>query len=128
MIVSAVLAPVKKVKKITMPAMYMREKGKELGETFKHFAAVAERSQIYAPKDYADILEHLLNDWDIENLKGLGDKAEAAQEYLCSLPERYRKVAERFAGRTVRDENVRKDRRGRKPPRQGVQTFLLEMS
>lgn len=85
--------------KITMPAMYMREKGKELGETFKHFANVAERSEIYTPKDYADILEHLLKDWDIEHLKGLGNKAEAAQEYLCTLPERYRKVAERFAGR-----------------------------
>ncbi|MDK1022467.1 MAG: acyl-ACP desaturase [Candidatus Hydrogenedentes bacterium] len=85
--------------KITMPAMYMREKGKELGETFKYFANIAERSEIYTPKDYADILEHLLIDWDIEHLKGLGAKAEAAQEYLCSLPERYRKVAERFAGR-----------------------------
>ena len=85
--------------KITMPAMYMREKGKELGETFKHFAVVAERSEIYTPKDYADILDHLLKDWDIEHLKGLGNKAEAAQEYLCKLPERYRKVAERFAGR-----------------------------
>jgi len=86
--------------KVAMPAMYMREKGKELGETFKHFSAVAERSQIYTPKDYSDILEHLLKDWDIEHLKGLGNKAEAAQEYLCSLPERYRKVAERFAGRS----------------------------
>jgi acyl-[acyl-carrier-protein] desaturase len=41
----------------------------------------------------------LLQSWDIEHLKGLSDKAEAAQQYLCSLPERYRKVAERFAGR-----------------------------
>ncbi len=89
--------------KITMPAMYMREKGKDLGETFKHFADVAERSQIYTPKDYADILDHLLTDWDIEHLRGLGDKAEAAQEYLCGLPERYRKVAERFAGRGRRN-------------------------
>ena len=86
-------------KKITMPAMYMREKGKGLGETFKHFATVAERSQIYTPKDYTDILEHLNRAWDIEHLKGLGDKAEAAQQYLCALPERYRKVADRFADR-----------------------------
>lgn len=89
--------------RITMPAMYMREKGKALGETFKHFANVAERTMIYTPSDYADILEHLLQDWGIESLKGLGDKAEAAQQYLCTLPERYRKVAERFADRT-RDE------------------------
>lgn len=90
--------------KITMPAVYMRERGKALGETFKKFSAVAERSKIYTPLDYAEILDHLLEVWDIEHLKGLTDKAEAAQHYLCSLPERYRKVAERFAGRLKPDE------------------------
>jgi acyl-[acyl-carrier-protein] desaturase len=85
--------------KITMPAVYMRERGKVLGETFKKFSNVAERSGIYTPLDYTNILAELLAAWDIEHLKGLTDKAEAAQQYLCSLPERYRKVAERFAGR-----------------------------
>lgn len=89
--------------KITMPAVYMRERGKVLGETFKKFANVADRSGIYTPLDYANILESLIKAWDIEHLKGLGDKAEAAQQYLCSLPERYRKVAERYADRG-RDE------------------------
>lgn len=89
--------------KITMPAMYMRERGKTLGETFKNFANVAERSRIYTPADYSDILESLIAEWDITNLKGLTDKAEAAQQYLCSLPERYRKVADRFADRTALD-------------------------
>ena len=51
------------------------------------------------------ILDNLLKSWDIEHLKGLTDKAEAAQQYLCSLPERYRKVAERFANRR-RDETL----------------------
>ena len=85
--------------KITMPAVYMRERGMELGETFRKFADVAERAKIYTPADYTDIMEHLNEYWDIENLKGLSDKAEAAQQYLCSLPDRYRKIAERFAGK-----------------------------
>lgn len=85
--------------KITMPAMYMRERGKKIGETFKRFAEVAERKKIYTAFHYAEIMEHLINSWDIASLKQLNDKAQAAQEYLCSLPERYRKVAERFAGR-----------------------------
>ena len=89
--------------KITMPAVYMRERGKSLGETFKKFSVVAERSGIYTPLDYADILDNLLKCWDIERLNGLSDRAEAAQQYLCSLPERYRKVAERFAGRKMDD-------------------------
>lgn len=91
--------------KITMPAMYMREKGKALGDTFKHFSIVAERSKIYTPTDYVEILDHLLETWDIPHLRGLGDKAEAAQEYLCALPGRYRKVAERFAGKEVPDDD-----------------------
>ena len=44
-------------------------------------------------------MEHLIKHWDIANLKGLNDKAEAAQQYLCALPDRYRKVAERFGNR-----------------------------
>lgn len=91
--------------KITMPAVYMRERGKMLGETFKKFSNVAERSGIYTPTDYANILDNLLQSWDIEHLKGLTDKAEAAQQYLCSLPERYRKVAERFAHRAAKSED-----------------------
>jgi len=90
--------------KITMPAMYMRERGKTLGETFKNFASVAERSRIYTPADYSNILENLIEEWDIASLKGLTDRAEAAQQYLCSLPDRYRKVAERFADRSALEQ------------------------
>jgi acyl-[acyl-carrier-protein] desaturase len=86
-------------RKITMPAMYMREQGSKLGETFDKFSHVAEKNGIYTPEDYTKILEHLLRDWDIANLTGLNDKAEAAQQYLCSLPDRYRKVAQRFSNR-----------------------------
>lgn len=89
--------------KITMPAMYMRERGKKMGETFKKFADVAERKKIYTPFDYAQIMQHLVEFWEVASLKGLGDKAEAAQEYLCGLPERYRKVAERFADRVSQE-------------------------
>jgi acyl-[acyl-carrier-protein] desaturase len=84
-------------RKITMPAMYMREQGKDKGETFSKFSEVAERLKVYTPVDYTEIMEHLNKYWDISNLKGLNDKAEAAQQYLCSLPERYRKIADRFA-------------------------------
>jgi len=90
--------------KITMPAMYMRERGKKMGETFQAFADIAERMRVYTPTHYTDILESLLKHWDIEHLQGLNDKAEAAQDYLCGLPDRYRKIAERFAGRV--NENV----------------------
>lgn len=88
--------------KITMPAMHMREKGKQIGGTFKKFADVAEWTGVYTRFHYVDILQGLLTSWDIEHLTHLSPAAEQAQQFLCSLPERYRKVAERF-------QNVAKD-------------------
>lgn len=94
-------------RKVTMPAMYMREQGMKMGETFEKFAQVAERNKVYTPGDYTDIMDHLIRDWDLANLKGLNDKAEAAQQYLCKLPDRYRKVAERFSNRIEEQQDFK---------------------
>lgn len=84
-------------KKITMPAMYMRERGKAKGESFEHFETVATRTNIYTPKDYIEIIEHLLQDWKIDQLSGLSPAAEKAQDFLCRLPGRYQKVLDRMS-------------------------------
>lgn len=89
---------------ITMPAMYMRERGKKMGETFQDFATVAERTKVYTAFDYADILARLNESWDIEHLTGLSDEAEAAQDFLCKLPERYSKLANHRARKAASDE------------------------
>ena len=83
-------------KKITMPAMYMRERGKDLGETFKKFEVIANRSTVYTPWHYVSIIEQLLQEWDVQHLSGLTPAAEKAQEYLCTLPGRYKKIIERL--------------------------------
>lgn len=83
-------------RKITMPAMYMRERGKEVGSTFEKFEIVATRSKVYTPWDYIDIVENLVTDWGIEQLSALTPAANKAQDYLCSLPGRYRKIVERM--------------------------------
>lgn len=90
--------------KITMPAMYMRERGKAIGETFRKFEVVARRNAIYTPFDYADIVEHLVNHWKIADFTNLTGPAASAQDYLCGLAERYRKVAQRFAGKESSDQ------------------------
>lgn len=90
-------------KKITMPAMYMRERGGQIGDTFKKFEAVATRSGVYTGWDYVTILEDLLKDWDIAHLSGLSPAAAKAQDYLCGLPARYRKLLSR-----MQDQNARK--------------------
>jgi len=89
-------------KKITMPAMYMRERGGQIGDTFKRFEAVATRSGVYTGWDYVEILEDLLQDWDIAHRSGLSPAAAKAQDYLCSLPGRYRKLLQRMQDQTTR--------------------------
>ena len=41
--------------KIIMPAMNMRERGVEMGDTFDRFAKVAERINVYTQSDYIEI-------------------------------------------------------------------------
>lgn len=82
--------------KVTMPAMYMRERGKSIGETFRKFSDVAERTGVYTKEHYSEILDTLVAYWDIGNLTNLTPEAAKAQEYLCTLSDRYRKVAARF--------------------------------
>lgn len=85
--------------KITMPAMYMRERGLRMGETFKKFADIAERIEVYTPRHYAEILEKLIRHWRIDALTGLTPEARAAQDYLCGLPTRYYGALERIRRR-----------------------------
>ena len=89
-------------KKITMPAMYMRERGGQIGDTFKRFEAVATRAGVYTGWDYVRIVEELIRDWDIAHLSGLSPAAAKAQDYLCSLPGRYRKLLTRMQDQTAR--------------------------
>lgn len=89
-------------KQIVMPAHLMddlqheKKTGRKL---FADFSSVAEKTGTYTAFDYADIMEHLVNRWDIANLgnKGITLSGEAAdaQQYLISMPNRIRKLAER---------------------------------
>lgn len=45
------------MKKITMPAMYMRERGGQIGDTFKKFEQVAGRSGADTGWDYVEIID-----------------------------------------------------------------------
>ena len=46
--------------------------------------------------DYANIIDHLVKLWKVETLTGLQDGMAKAQDYLCNLSERYKKIAERM--------------------------------
>uniref|UniRef100_A0A6U3RQ88 Acyl-[acyl-carrier-protein] desaturase n=1 Tax=Ditylum brightwellii TaxID=49249 RepID=A0A6U3RQ88_9STRA len=78
---------------IVMPAELMTDgKDKDL---YKNFSEVAQNLGVYTALDYAEIIKHLVSHWDLENIEGLSSEGERNRDYLCKLPERYRKLAER---------------------------------
>ncbi|RWV94019.1 hypothetical protein GW17_00043481 [Ensete ventricosum] len=84
-------------KKISMPAHLMYD-GRDVN-LFDHFSAVAQRLGIYTAKDYADILEFLVNRWKIGDLTGLSGEGNKAQDFVCTLAPRIRKLEERAQAR-----------------------------
>jgi acyl-[acyl-carrier-protein] desaturase len=82
-------------KKIVMPAHFLRQQGEKIGAAWTHFSDAAQRLGVYTTTDYTDILESLVQEWKIADIGGLNDAAERARDFLMSLPERFRRVAER---------------------------------
>mmetsp|Transcript_110 Transcript_110/g.155 ORF Transcript_110/g.155 Transcript_110/m.155 type:complete len:410 (-) Transcript_110:200-1429(-) len=78
---------------IVMPAELMTD-GKD-PHLYENFSNVAQRLGVYTALDYAEIIEHLVKVWDLENIEGLSSEGEKEREYLCKLPRRYTKLAER---------------------------------
>ena len=64
-------------------------------ESHQFFSNVTEAIGMYTYNDYIEILEFLLKRWEIAELQNLNDKGKAAQEYLCNLPNRYRRIQQR---------------------------------
>ncbi|XWS23604.1 hypothetical protein CRYUN_Cryun28dG0029000 [Craigia yunnanensis] len=89
-------------KKITMPAHLMFDG--EDPRLFEHFSAVAQRMGVYTPDDYADILEALIQRWRLEKLEGLTGEGRRAQDYVCGLAPRIRKLQERADERAKKME------------------------
>ncbi|XP_058182626.1 stearoyl-[acyl-carrier-protein] 9-desaturase, chloroplastic-like isoform X4 [Rhododendron vialii] len=78
-------------KKITMPAHLMYD-GRD-DNLFDHFSSVAQRLGVYTAKDYADILEFLVGRWKVEDITGLSSEGRKAQDFVCGLPQRIRRLA-----------------------------------
>lgn len=87
-------------KKIKMPAHLMHDG--ENSKLFDHFSAVAQCLGVYTAKDYADILDFLLGRWNVEKLTGLSDEGRRAQEYVCELPLKIRRLDDKAQARKKR--------------------------
>lgn len=85
---------------IKMPGHLMHD-GRD-PHLFSHFSAVAQRIGVYTVSDYIDSLEFLIGRWRLEKLEGLTSEGKRAQELVCSLSPKIRRLQERA------DERVRK--------------------
>ncbi|KAG0488165.1 hypothetical protein HPP92_006976 [Vanilla planifolia] len=92
-------------KKIAMPAHLMFD-GRD-DNLFEHFSAVAQRLGVYTAKDYADILEFLVARWKVGELTGLSGEGRKAQDFVCNLVPRIRRIEERAQGRAKHAESMR---------------------
>jgi acyl-[acyl-carrier-protein] desaturase len=80
---------------IMMPARFM-DKGSQGNSLFEKYASITQMIGVYTAMDYANIIEHLVKYWSIGKFENLNSKASKAQEYLCNLADRYKKLAERI--------------------------------
>ncbi|XWS09434.1 hypothetical protein CRYUN_Cryun40dG0084200 [Craigia yunnanensis] len=92
-------------KKISMPAHLMYD-GQD-DNLFDHYSTVAQRIGVYTAKDYADIVEYLVDRWKVKELTGLSADGRKAQDYVCGLPPRIRRLEERAQGRVKQTPSVR---------------------
>jgi len=89
---------------IAMPGKLMDD-GKD-PDLFEHFASVAQRCGVYTIHDYAAIIEHLVKTWKVADLSVSGTAAKA-QNYLCRQAERYTRLGEEIAARTLAQPAVK---------------------
>ena len=82
--------------KITMPAHFLRESGEKISTAFEEFSNSAQKIGVYTANDYVDILQKLVDKWEISKMTNLTDEAEKARDYLMKLPARMAKISERL--------------------------------
>ncbi len=82
--------------KIVMPTHFLRESGQKIGTAFENFSDSAQRIGVYTANDYVDIMQKLIEKWEIDKISGLTDEAEKARDYLMKLPGRMAKISERL--------------------------------
>lgn len=83
-------------KRIVMPAHFLRERGVPKGLSFVHFSEAAQRLGVYTATDYINILESLIKEWKVEEMRHLTEVGKKALDYIMTLPSRLMKVAERI--------------------------------
>ncbi|XP_049413584.1 stearoyl-[acyl-carrier-protein] 9-desaturase 6, chloroplastic-like [Solanum stenotomum] len=80
-------------KRITMPLHLMYD-GQD-PNLFEHFSAIFQKQDVYTSRHYAEILEFFITRWELEKLEGLTEEARCAQDFVCQLPRKIRRLENR---------------------------------
>lgn len=80
-------------RRIAMPARLMSDGSDR--DVFEDYAIAAQRSGVYTTRDYADIIGHLVEFWQIAGLTGLTPEAREDQDRLCTLSAHFLKKADK---------------------------------
>lgn len=90
-------------RKVVMPAQLMYDGRDE--HLFRNFSRVTQRLGVYTSMDYADILQFLVERWNVEKITAdLDGNGREAQDYVCKLAPRIRALAERSQNMKNRGE------------------------
>eukprot|EP00798_Chlamydomonas_sp_ICE-L_P022548 gene22548-29673_t len=95
-------------KGIVMPAHYVDDGWHSSGNgkganLFVDYATVADTLGVYTTLDYADVVDHLVQKWDVPNVRVVSGEAAEAQEFLVKHANRVRRLAELQTERRLRD-------------------------
>ncbi|KAK8982885.1 hypothetical protein V6N11_054870 [Hibiscus sabdariffa] len=83
------------MRQIEKTIQYLIGSGMVNGNLFNNFSIVAQRLGVYTTKDYTDILVFLVDRWKVKDLTRLSADGRKAQEFVCELPSRLRKLEEK---------------------------------
>ncbi|XP_060196981.1 stearoyl-[acyl-carrier-protein] 9-desaturase 6, chloroplastic-like [Lycium barbarum] len=80
-------------KRIIMPQHLMYD-GQD-SNLYEHYSAVSQKLGVYTSRDYAENIEFFIARWKLEKLEGLTGEARRAQDFVCGIPPKVRKLETR---------------------------------
>ncbi|XP_030480735.2 stearoyl-[acyl-carrier-protein] 9-desaturase, chloroplastic [Cannabis sativa] len=90
-------------KKITMPGHLMYDGINP--NLFDHFTNTASHIGVYTVTEYRETLEHLVAKWNVEKLIGLSSEGRQAQDYLCGLAQKVKRIEEMVKSKAQKDSS-----------------------
>nr|CAB3494992.1 unnamed protein product [Digitaria exilis] len=92
--------------RVEMPTAYINDGRHSVGDFYARFIAIAEQAGTYTISDYRSILEHLIQQWGVEDLaEGLSGEGRQARDYLCALPHKIKRMEEKVIDRAAKAQN-----------------------